>query len=397
MARYVNGADKAFHYSMRHPISAQTDASTPQSLILEHITLGTLLFRADWCVAALNPMAEMMLAVSARHAVGHRLSDQVRLDGQPLVSLLQQVAQQGQVVQQRGATLTAADRTRLTIDYLVNPLDDTDYPVLLELQQVDRQLRISREKQLLSQQVASRDLVRGLAHEIKNPLGGLRGTAQLLAAEGTAHRDYTDIIIREADRLQGLVDRMLGPDRPEQRTTINIHAILEHVRNLVLAGTSTNLHIVRDYDPSIPELAGVTDQLIQVVLNIMTNAVHALQDDGQITLRTRIVRNYTLREQRHRLVLQLDIIDNGPGIAPNLADTLFLPMVTSGEGNGLGLSIAQTLIAQHGGLIECQSEPGNTVFSILLPIRAPVPRQSPALSQGSEADDSLLSPATKSA
>ncbi|MEL6722273.1 MAG: nitrogen regulation protein NR(II) [Pseudomonadota bacterium] len=344
----------------------------PETLMLEHITLGTLLFRADWCIAALNPMAEMMLAISARHAVGNPLSDQIRLESQPLLPLLQKVAQQGQTIQQRSATLTAADRTQLTVDYLVNPLDDADYPILLELQQVDRQIRISREKQLLSQQIASRDLVRGLAHEIKNPLGGLRGAAQLLAAETPTHRDYTDIIIREADRLQSLVDRMLGPSRPEQRATLSIHAILEHVRNLILAGTDADgLHIVRDYDPSIPELTGVADQLIQVVLNIMTNAVHALQGRGQIALRTRVVRNYTLRAQRHRLVLQLNITDNGPGIAPELTDTLFLPMITSGQGSGLGLSIAQTLIAQHGGLIECQSEPGNTTFSILLPLTTP--------------------------
>ncbi len=359
------GRTKPFYYSMRPHHRAP---AVPATLILEHITLGTLLFRADWCLAALNPMAEMMLAISARHTVGQPLSDQIRLDGQPLVPLLQRMVQQGQVVRQRRATLTLADRTQLTVDYLVQPLEEVDYPVLLELQQVDRQLRISRETHLLNQQLASRDLVRGLAHEIKNPLGGLRGAAQLLAAETPAHRDYTDIIIREADRLQELVDRMLGPHRPEQRTVINIHAILEHVRNLVLAGADSGLQIVRDYDPSIPELTGVADQLIQVVLNIVTNAAHVLQGQGQITLRTRILRHYTLRQRCHRLVLQLNIIDNGPGIAPELADTLFLPMVTSGQGSGLGLSIAQTLISQHGGLIECQSEPGHTVFSILLPL-----------------------------
>lgn len=342
------------------------------SLILEHITLGTLLFRTDWRVAALNPMAEMMLAVSARHTVGQQLSELIWLDDQPLVSLLQQVVQQNnQTVQQRNVILMAADRTRLTVDYLINPLEHSDYPVLLELQQVDRQLRINREKQLLNQQIASRDLVRGLAHEIRNPLGGLRGAAQLLAAETPAHRDYTDIIIREADRLQDLVDRLLGPARPEQRTAINIHAILEHVRHLVLAGAGNDLHIARDYDPSIPELTGVADQLIQVVLNIATNAVQALQSCGQITFRTRVVRNYTLRAQRHRLVLQLDITDNGPGIAPELTDTLFLPMVSSGQGTGLGLSVAQTLTAQHGGLIACESEPGHTCFSILLPLTTP--------------------------
>ena len=344
---------------------------SPQSTALDHISLAVVLFDASWRVLYLNPMAEMLFAVSARHVCGHALGPLIRLDDQPLETWLPQLADQGQAVKKRGATLSLPNQAKLTVDYVLNPLADAAGEFLLELQQVDRQLRINREAVLLHQQLASQDLVRGLAHEIKNPLGGLRGAAQLLAAElpDPALCDYTAIIIQEADRLQTLVDRMLGPKQPVERQPVNIHHILERVRNLVLVGASDQLQIVRDYDPSIPDVTGVADQLIQVVLNIVTNAVHALQNSGQITLRTRVVRNYTLRQQCHRLMVQIDIIDNGPGIAPELADTLFLPMVTSGSGMGLGLSIAQTLVAQHHGLIECQSQPGTTVFSILLPLQ----------------------------
>jgi two-component system nitrogen regulation sensor histidine kinase GlnL len=341
-----------------------------QSSILEHLSTAVVLFDAQWHILYLNPMAEMLFAVSARQLDGHALGLSVRLDDQPLKPWLQQVVNHDHTVKKRSATLTLADHSQIMVDYVLNPLTDASGEILLELQQVDRQLRINRESVLLNQQIASQDLVRGLAHEIKNPLGGLRGAAQLLATElpDLALHEYTDIILQEADRLQSLVDQMLGPNNPVQRDSVNIHQVLERVRQLVLAGASDQLVFIRDYDPSIPELIGVADQLIQVVLNIVKNAVHALEGVGQIILRTRVIRNYTLRQHCHRLVVQIDIIDNGPGIAAHLADTLFLPMITSGQGMGLGLSIAQTLVAQHQGLIECHSQPGETVFSILLPM-----------------------------
>ncbi len=214
-------------------------------------------------------------------------------------------------------------------------------------------------------------MVRGLAHEIKNPLGGLRGAAQLLQAElGSEElREYTQIIIQEADRLQELVNRMLGPNRRPSYAPINIHHVLERVRTLVLAETGERITIRRDYDPSIPELSGDSDQLIQAVLNIVRNAVRALGDTGTVTLRTRIQRQLTIGHGRHRLAAQIDIIDNGPGIPPEIAETLFLPMVTAGTGGmGLGLSIAQSLINQHQGLIECNSRDGETTFTIFLPL-----------------------------
>jgi two-component system, NtrC family, nitrogen regulation sensor histidine kinase GlnL len=244
---------------------------------------------------------------------------------------------------------------------------------IVELQQVDRQLRIRRETQLIRQQAATRDLVRGLAHEIKNPLGGLRGAAQLLAAElpEPELQEYTYIIIEEADRLQTLVNRMLGPNRRPDFRPLNVHHVLERVRSLVLAEPDHHqLHIVRDYDPSIPDLIGDMDQLIQAVLNIVKNAAKALHGEGEIQLRTRVARNFTIGNERHRLVAHVEIQDDGPGIPSEISDTLFLPMVTSGDGMGLGLSIAQSLITQHRGLIECHSRPGHTVFTILLPVAA---------------------------
>ena len=219
-------------------------------------------------------------------------------------------------------------------------------------------------------------LVRGLAHEIKNPLGGIRGAAQLLARElpNTDLQDYTDVIIQEADRLRNLVDRMLGPYRPPQLTSINIHEITERVCNLIEAETQGDLQILRDYDPSIPDLMGDREQLIQAVLNIVRNAMQALlagppSQHGQITLRTRTLRQFTIGQRRHRLVCRLEIFDNGPSIAPGILDSIFYPMVSGrADGTGLGLSITQNIITRHHGLIECESVPGCTVFTLFLPL-----------------------------
>lgn len=228
---------------------------------------------------------------------------------------------------------------------------------------------------LLQQQSATRALLRGLAHEVKNPLGGLRGAAQLLENEldDEELKEYTRIIIGEADRLQNLVDRMLGPNSLPRIREINIHEVLEHVRSLVGVEAPPDVHLVTDYDPSIPPVAGDRDQLIQVVLNLVRNAVHAVGDTGTITLRTRVQRQYTIGQTRHKLVASIDVIDDGPGIPEEIREKVFFPMVSGkAEGTGLGLSIAQSLINQHGGLIEYESRPGRTQFTILLPVE-PVP------------------------
>jgi two-component system nitrogen regulation sensor histidine kinase GlnL len=243
--------------------------------------------------------------------------------------------------------------------------------LLVELMQVDRLMRLARDENMLERQAANRAVMRGLAHEIKNPLGGLRGAAQLLERElpDPALKEYTRIIIHEADRLRNLVDRMMGPHKPLNKRPVNIHEILEHVRKLVLVEVPAGLTLEREYDPSLPDLLGEPEQLIQAVLNIVRNSAEAIQHKGVIRLRTAIERNFTIGQKRHRLVLRADIVDNGPGIPEEIREHIFYPMVTAKPGGtGLGLSIAQDIVTKHGGLIECDSRLGQTVFSIFLPL-----------------------------
>jgi len=346
--------------------------------VLDNLGTGVLVFDDDLQFRYLNQVAESLLAISSRHAVGHFPDEQITCDGLTLANLIAGAVREGQSTTKRGVTLVTADRVSITVDCMINPVTDGqgDGYTIVELQQVDRQMRIRREKQLISQQAATRDLVRGLAHEIKNPLGGLRGAAQLLQAElpEPELEEYTQIIIQEADRLQELVNRMLGPNRRPDYRALNIHHVLERVRSLVLAEIGNDsVTIKQDYDVSIPELIGDVDQLIQAVLNIVKNAVRVMDGQGQIVLRTRVARNFTIGNDRHRLVAQIEIGDSGPGIPPEISETLFLPMVTSGDGQGLGLSIAQSLITQHKGLVECRSRPGDTVFTILLPLAGEQP------------------------
>ncbi len=254
---------------------------------------------------------------------------------------------------------------------------DVNGQILMELVPIDQQARQDREARTLDQARVTKELVRNLAHEIKNPLGGIRGAAQLLEMEldDPGLTEYTQVIIHEADRLQALVDRLLAPHRrPHVVVDVNIHEVLERVRTLVLAEFPRGLNIVRDYDASLPEFRGDREQLIQAVLNITHNAALALaqrrQDgDARIVLRTRAARQVTLRRQRYRLALELHIEDNGPGISEELRDRIFFPLVSGRDGgSGLGLTLAQDFIQQHHGVIECDSEPGRTVFKILIPL-----------------------------
>ena len=250
----------------------------------------------------------------------------------------------------------------------------------MELHPRDRLLRITKEEAQLSKQEVTKVLVRGLAHEIKNPLGGIRGAAQLLARElpEQSLRDYTDVIIEEADRLRNLVDRMLGPYRPPNLQPLNIHEITERVFSLIEAETQGELSLRRDYDPSIPDILADREQLIQALLNIVRNAMQAIDEsgalrEGRITLRTRALRQFTIGQIRHRLVCRLEVIDNGPGIPAEIVESIFYPMVSGrAEGTGLGLSITQNIVSQHQGLIECESTSGRTVFTLFLPLE-PLP------------------------
>ncbi len=239
-------------------------------------------------------------------------------------------------------------------------------------------VRISREEHILSETQATQSMLRGLAHEIKNPLGGLRGAAQLLAGEltETSLHEYTDVIISEADRLRKLVDRMFGPNIMPAKKLVNVHHVLEHIRHLALAETPTGVEFKIDYDPSIPEIIADRDLLVQAVLNIVRNAVRAAdrytnEVKPEITQKTRILRQYTLGDVMHRLVVEISVTDNGPGIKEELKSQIFFPMVSgSADDKGLGLSISQNLINLHGGLIEFDSMPGHTQFRVLLPLSA---------------------------
>ena len=264
----------------------------------------------------------------------------------------------------------------LPVHVIVAP---TDVPgeVLVELLPLEQQTRQDRESRLIDQAQANKELIRNLAHEIKNPLGGIRGAAQLLQMEVVSRDliEYTQVIIHEADRLQLLVDRLLAPHRrPHVVGDVNIHEVCERVRSLILAEFPRGLRMVRDYDTSIPEFRGDREQLIQAVLNIVHNAAQALADriidgDAEIILRTRINRQVTFGKQRYRLALELHVIDNGPGIPQDIKDRLFFPLVSGRDGgSGLGLNLAQTFVQQHHGLIECDSLPGRTDFKILIPL-----------------------------
>ncbi len=255
----------------------------------------------------------------------------------------------------------------------------TDQPgqIVVELLPLEAQARQDREERLIDQAQANKELIRNLAHEIKNPLGGIRGAAQLLEMEieSPGLKEYTGVIIHEADRLQTLVDRLLAPHRrPQQVGDVNIHEVCERVRSLILAEFPRGLAVVREYDTSIPEFRGDREQLIQAVLNIAHNACEALGEriaagDAQLVLRTRIARQVTFGKQRYRLALELHVIDNGPGLPDSIRDRIFLPLVSGKEGgSGLGLTLAQTFVQQHHGLIECDSVPGRTDFKILIPL-----------------------------
>ena len=249
--------------------------------------------------------------------------------------------------------------------------------VVVEMLPQAQHARQEREERLLDQARANKELIRNLAHEIKNPLGGIRGAAQLLEMEIDSRelREYTQVIIHEADRLQTLVDRLLAPHRrPHVVGDVNIHEVCERVRALIVSEFPRGLTVVRDYDTSLPEFRGDREQLIQAVLNIAHNACQALAErigagDAELVLRTRIARQVTFGKQRYRLALELHVIDNGPGVPPSIQDRIFNPLVSGREGgSGLGLTLAQTFVQQHHGLIECDSVPGRTDFKILIPL-----------------------------
>lgn len=346
--------------------------------LLDHLKTGVILLDKDLRPAYLNLAAESLLEISGNQALKMVLGNILKGTQEDLDEVKQAMARQTSFTKHKAKFQLITGKS-ITLDYTIIPFEEDGQPkVLMEMNSLYYSQRISRDEAILSTQATTRELVRGLAHEIKNPLGGIRGAAQLLAQElpNEDLLDYTNVIIEEADRLHNLVDRLVGARKLPEMHQVNIHEVLERVTSLVEAEIiDSDIELEKDYDPSIPPITGDHEQLIQAVLNILRNAVQALDspnvdhDLGKIILRTRVMRNTTIGNNMHRLVVRVDIEDNGPGIPTRITDTLFYPMISGrADGSGLGLSIAQSIINQHGGIIECDSKPGLTVFSITIPL-----------------------------
>lgn len=346
---------------------------------LELLSSAVLALDPEGNIVYMNGAAETLLESSFKALTQYKLSA-LFLNGEALEVMFAEACAQEFAEKSVDMVLERFSRDPLPVHISVTALDRADVPVLVEMRKNLQQLKQVREEHMLDQTKANKELIRNLAHEIKNPLGGIRGAAQLLELELPSHAlgelsEYTQVIIKEADRLQTLVDRLLAPHRcPHIVGDVNIHEVCEHVRSLLMAEFPQGLKVIRDYDLSLPEFKGDKEQLIQALLNIMHNAALALsarraEGDAELILKTRVARQVTLAKVRYRLALDLHVIDNGPGIPPEIMDKIFFPLVSGREGgSGLGLTLAQTFVQQHRGIIECESRPGRTDFRILIPL-----------------------------
>ena len=345
---------------------------------LDLLTSAVIILDADGWVDFANTAAETLLDFSFKTLVSQKFS-RLFTNGKVIDALFEEALLFTFSNKRLDLTLERYQREALQLHGIITVLiDEPHTPVVLELQAIEAQIKFDREERILDQTQANRELIRNLAHEIKNPLGGIRGAAQLLELELNApeYREYTQVIIKEADRLQTLVDRLLAPHRrPHIVGDVNVHEVCERVRSVILAEFPKGLDIERDYDTSVPEFRGDKEQLIQALLNIAHNAAQALRnfiaggEPAEIIFRTRIARQVTIAKKRYRLALELHVIDNGPGIPEDIKERIFFPLVSGREGgSGLGLTLAQTFVQQHHGVIECESRPGRTDFKILLPL-----------------------------
>ena len=364
----LNTAEDSMHYDISKPL-------------LDHLTTAVILVDGKLCVSYVNPAAENLMAASFSQLQGTPIQQLVHDEEKRTQTDIENALRDLSPFTKREAQVFISNHPRpTTVDYTITPITSKGLEpnLLIEIRLLDRLLRISREDNMINTHQATRALVRGVAHEVKNPLGGIRGAAQLLARElpDDSLKDYTNIIIDEVDRLRNLVDQMLGPRKLPNMADTNIHEVLERVRSVLAAEPGNNVKVMRDYDPSLPEIWGDKDQLIQAVLNVARNAKQALTEaeteHPTIYLRSRALRQFTIGNVRHRLVIMVEIEDNGPGIEKELQETMFYPMVSGrASGTGLGLSISQSIINQHHGLVECNSSPGKTIFRLLLPLEQP--------------------------
>jgi two-component system nitrogen regulation sensor histidine kinase GlnL len=353
-----------------------TPASTNRFQAFDLLATPIAVLNSSGLVVFVNSELEDVMGQSRRSLDGQSFL-QFFSDPQPLLHALTGAkANEFAALRYDAELLRINPEDALPVHVIVAQSDDAD-EVIVELLPIQQQTRQDREERLFDQAQANKELIRNLAHEIKNPLGGIRGAAQLLEMEMESKEltEYTQVIIREADRLQILVDRLLAPHRrPHVVGDVNIHEVCERVRSLIVSEFPKGIRVIRDYDISIPEFRGDKEQLIQAVLNISHNAAQALSDriaegDAVLTFKTRITRQTTFGKQRYRLALELHVIDNGPGVPDSLKDRIFFPLISGREGgSGLGLTLAQTFVQQHHGLIECESVPGRTDFKILIPL-----------------------------
>lgn len=344
--------------------------------ILDSLTSAIICVDHELRLSFINQSAESLLEISGNRSCGHTIGELLISTGE-LQSVMYDALQTNQPYTKRREQITLLSGHTINVDYSITPISEDEWPKLLvEFHSLDRYLRIDRDEALRDHQQITRQMIRGLAHEIKNPLGGIRGSAQLLAREldDPGQQEYTNIIIDETDRLTSLVDRLLGPKSLPTPTSTNIHEVLERVRKLIEIECGGKIAFVRDYDPSIPEIFVDGELMMQAFLNIARNAMQSLENtpDPQIQLVTRTERQFTIGARRHRIVIMVDIIDNGPGVPEALKDHLFYPMISGRpEGTGLGLSFAQSIVHQHSGLIEVTSQPGKTDFKIIIPLEQP--------------------------
>jgi two-component system, NtrC family, nitrogen regulation sensor histidine kinase GlnL len=346
--------------------------------LLNALSTGIILLDAQLCPIYANVAAQDLLAISLNQSRGRPFGDHL-IESNGLIPILRRSIETGEAFADRELVLNlkSTPREPRIVDVTITPLEGevTGTHLLLELTDTTARQRISRENEMLTRLDSSRMMLRQLAHEIKNPLGGLRGAAQLLERElpNENLKEYTTVIISEADRLSALVASMTGPNRPMQKAQLNIHELCEHVYHLLRGEAPSGVVIERDYDPSIPTASFDRNQLIQALLNVARNAMQAVGAHGHITFRTRAFSNISIAGRRHRLAAGLHVEDDGPGVPAALRASIFYPLVTGrATGTGLGLAVAQDLVTRHGGLIEFESEPGRTVFKLMLPLEESV-------------------------
>jgi two-component system nitrogen regulation sensor histidine kinase GlnL len=336
---------------------------------LELLSTAVLMLDDDLHVTFANPAAETLFAQARSHMVGVPFAQALPGNDDFVQRLHQSI--EADAGFNDNDLLLEVEGYPVHLHCVITPIEAFGARLMLEMRELQQQMKIAREAKILEQQEANRELIRNLAHEIKNPLGGIRGSAQLLERElpDAELREFTQVIVKETDRLQSLMNRLLTPSRLPHVEDLNIHEVVERVRSLLLAEFPA-LEVRRDYDTSLPEIHADKEQLIQATLNVARNAAQAMGGRGHIRLVTRIARQVTIARLRYRHAIAVTVEDNGPGVPAELADKIFYPLVSGrAGGTGLGLSLAQSYVSQHHGLIEFESAPGRTRFTILLPVR----------------------------